>query len=82
MRLSLAKLSILVTYSRSLVWKPIKTGMSTNDHLDLDMGGTSVDQKVYHSMIEPLLYLYEYGPIFCLVCVCVQDSKLHPKIVI
>jgi hypothetical protein len=28
--------------------KPIKTPMSINDHLDLDMGGKSVDQKVYH----------------------------------
>jgi hypothetical protein len=26
--------------------KPIKTLMGTNGHLDLDMGGTSVDQKV------------------------------------
>jgi hypothetical protein len=31
--------------------KTIKTPMGTNGHLDLDMGGTSVDQKVYHSMI-------------------------------
>jgi hypothetical protein len=27
--------------------KPIKTPMGTNGHLDLDMGGKSVDQKVY-----------------------------------
>jgi hypothetical protein len=26
--------------------KPIKTPMGTNGHLDLDMGGKSVDQKV------------------------------------
>jgi hypothetical protein len=31
--------------------KPIKTRKGTNDHLDLDMHGKSVDQKVYHSMI-------------------------------
>jgi hypothetical protein len=31
--------------------KPIKTPMGTNEHLDLDMGGKSVDQKVYWSMI-------------------------------
>jgi hypothetical protein len=37
--------------------KPIKTPMGTNGHLDLDMGGTSVEQKVYHSMIGSLLYL-------------------------
>jgi hypothetical protein len=29
--------------------------METNGHLDLDLGGTSVDQKVYHSMIRSLL---------------------------
>jgi hypothetical protein len=37
--------------------KPIKTPMGTNGHLDFDFGGTSVDQKVYHSMIGSLLYL-------------------------
>jgi hypothetical protein len=31
--------------------KPIKTPMGINGHLDLDMGGESVDQKVYRSMI-------------------------------
>jgi hypothetical protein len=31
--------------------KPIKTPMGTNGHLDLNMGGKSVDQKVYHSII-------------------------------
>jgi hypothetical protein len=31
--------------------KLIKNPMGTNDHLDIDMGGTSVDQKVYRSMI-------------------------------
>jgi hypothetical protein len=31
--------------------------MSSNGHLDLDLGGTLVDQKVYHSVIESLLYL-------------------------
>jgi hypothetical protein len=37
--------------------KPIKTPMGTNGHLDLDMGGKSVEQKVYRSMIGSLLYL-------------------------
>jgi hypothetical protein len=31
--------------------------MYTNGHLDFDLGGTSVDQKVYRSIIESLLYL-------------------------
>jgi hypothetical protein len=37
--------------------KPIKTLMSTNGHLDLDMGGKSVDQNVYNLIIGSLLYL-------------------------
>jgi hypothetical protein len=37
--------------------KPIKTPMGTNGHLDLNMGGNSIDQKVYRSMIGSLLYL-------------------------
>jgi hypothetical protein len=42
--------------------KPIKTPMGTNGHLDLDMGGKSVDQKVYRSMIGSLLYLCASRP--------------------
>jgi hypothetical protein len=30
--------------------KPIKTPIVTNGHLDLDMGGKSVEQKVYRSI--------------------------------
>jgi hypothetical protein len=53
--------------------KSIKTPMSTNGHLDLDMGSTSVDQKVYHSMIESLLYLYVSSPdIILSVCMYVR----------
>src|SRR5438105_4607526 len=37
--------------------KPIKTPMETNGHLDLNQEGQSVDQKVYQSMIDSLLYL-------------------------
>jgi uncharacterized protein involved in tellurium resistance len=39
--------------SRSLAWT--RQPMDTNDHFDLDMGSTSVDQKVYRSMIGSLL---------------------------
>jgi hypothetical protein len=42
--------------------KPIKTPMGTNNHLDLDMGGILVDQKVYHSMVGFLLYLCASRP--------------------
>jgi hypothetical protein len=53
--------------------KPIKTPMGTNGHLDLDLGGTSVDQKVYRSMIRSLLYLCASRPnIMLSVCMCVR----------
>jgi hypothetical protein len=53
--------------------KPIKMPVGTNGHLDLDLGGTSVDQKVYHSMIGSLLYLCASGPdIMLSVCMCVR----------
>jgi hypothetical protein len=53
--------------------KSIKTSMSANGHLDLDLGGTSVDQKVYHSMIESLLYFCASRPNIMLnVCMCVR----------
>jgi hypothetical protein len=42
--------------------KSIKTPMGTNGHLDIDLGGTSVDQKVYCSMIGSLLYLCASRP--------------------
>jgi hypothetical protein len=53
--------------------KPIKTPMGTNGHLDLDLGGTSVDQKVYHSMIRSLLYLCASRlDIMLSVCMCAR----------
>jgi hypothetical protein len=51
--------------------KPIKTPMGTNGHLDLDLGGTSVDQKVYRSMIGSLIYLCaSRSDIMLSVCMC------------
>jgi hypothetical protein len=61
--------------------KSIKTPMGTNGHLDLDLGGTSIDQKVYCSMIGSLLYLC-VSRHNIIVCICVQDPKPHPKIII
>jgi hypothetical protein len=59
--------------------KPIKTPMGTNGHLDLDMGGKSVDQKVYHSMIGSLLYLCASRPdIMLSVCMCAR-FQVAPK---
>jgi hypothetical protein len=53
--------------------KPIKTPMGTNGHLDFDLGGTSVDQKVYRSMIGSLLYLCASIPdIMLSVCMCAR----------
>jgi hypothetical protein len=53
--------------------KPIKTPMGTNGHLDLDVGGKSVAQKVYRSMIGSLLYLCASRPNITLsVCMCAR----------
>jgi hypothetical protein len=53
--------------------KPIKMPMGTNGNLDLDLGGTSVDQKVYRSMIGSLLYLCLSRPdIMLSVCMCAR----------
>jgi hypothetical protein len=53
--------------------KPITTPMGTNGHLDLDLGGTSVDQKVYRSMIGSLLYLCASRPdIMLSMCMCAR----------
>jgi hypothetical protein len=59
--------------------KPITTPMGTNGHLDLDLGSTSVDQKVYCSMIGSLLYLCASRPnIMLSVCMCAR-FKAAPK---
>jgi hypothetical protein len=53
--------------------KPIKTPMDTNGHLDLDVGGKSMDQKVYHSITGSLLYLCVSRPdIMLSVCMCAR----------
>jgi hypothetical protein len=53
--------------------KLIKTSMGTNGHLDLDMGGKSVNQKVYRSIIGSLLYLCASRPdIMLSVCMCTR----------
>jgi hypothetical protein len=59
--------------------KPIKTPMGTNGHLDLDMGGKSVDQNVYQSMIGSLLYLCaSRSDIMLFVCMCAR-FQADPK---
>jgi hypothetical protein len=53
--------------------KPIKTPMGTNDHLDLDIDGKSIDQKVYRFMIGSLLYICASRlNIMLSVCMCAR----------
>jgi hypothetical protein len=59
--------------------KSIKTPMSTNDHLDLDLSDTSIDQKVYQFMIVSLLYLCaSMSDIMLSVCMCARFQVI-PK---
>ena len=53
--------------------KPIHTPMGTNGHLDLDISGAMVDQKLYRSMIGSLLYVTASRPdgMFS-VCMCTR----------
>jgi hypothetical protein len=65
--------------------KPIKTPMGTNGHLDLDTGGISIDQKVYRSMIEYLLYLCASRlDIMLSVCMCARfqanPNEVHLRV--
>jgi hypothetical protein len=54
-------------------YKPIKTPMPSNGHLDQDEGGKSVDQTLYRSMIGSLLYLTASRPdIMFSVCMCAR----------
>jgi hypothetical protein len=59
--------------------KPIKTLMGTNGHLYPDMGEKSLEQKVYRSIIDSLLYLCASRPhIMLSVCMC-TNFKPHPR---
>jgi hypothetical protein len=53
--------------------KSIKTPVHTNRHLDLHMGGKSIVQKVYCSMIGLLFYLCASRPdIMLSLCMCAR----------
>jgi hypothetical protein len=59
--------------------KPIKTPMPSNGHLDLNEECKSINQKVYHSMIESFLYLCASRPVIMLrVCMCAR-FQANPK---
>ena len=62
--------------------KSISTLMRTNGSLDSDTSGNMVDQKMYRSMIESLLYVTASRPDIMLVHACVQNSKPHQEKVI
>jgi hypothetical protein len=64
--------------------KAIKTPMATDGHLDLDEGGTMVDQKLYHSIIGSLLYIIASRPdVMFSVCMCARfqasPKEIHLK---
>jgi hypothetical protein len=66
--------------------KPIKTPMATNGHLDLDEGGTMVDQKLFRSIIGSLLYIVASRPdVMFSVCMCARfqasPREIHLKAV-
>jgi hypothetical protein len=66
--------------------QPIKTLMGTNDHLDLDIDGKSIDKKVYYSIIGSLIYLCEFRPdIMLCVCMCTRfqatPKECHLRVV-
>jgi hypothetical protein len=53
--------------------KPLSTPMSTTTSLDMDVGGKTVDQKEYWSMIGSFLYLTAMRPdIQFSVCLCAR----------
>jgi hypothetical protein len=59
--------------------KPTKTPMVSNEHLDLNIRGKFVDQKVYQSMIGSLIYFCAFRlDIMHLVYMCAR-LQLDPK---
>jgi hypothetical protein len=59
--------------------KPIKIAMGINMHLDLNVRGKFVDQKVYRSMVGSLIYLCACRPdIMLSVCMCARFQS-NPK---
>jgi hypothetical protein len=73
-----------VTYTQDILKKfgmkdakPAKSLMGTDKHLDLNMGGNFIDQKVNRSMICSLLYLCASSPnimLFVYICARFQSD--------
>jgi hypothetical protein len=59
--------------------KLIKTPIGTNDHLDLGLSDTSVDQKIYCSIIGSLLYLCTSRPNIMLSVYMCARFQAAPK---
>jgi hypothetical protein len=64
--------------------KPIKTPMAKIGHLDLDEGGTMVDQKLFRSIIGSVLYITASRPdVMFSVCMCARfqasPREIHLK---
>jgi hypothetical protein len=63
--------------------KPIKTVIDTNGHIDLDGGGTIVDQKLFRSIICSLLYItVSMSDVMFSVCMCArfQASPIEDRL--
>jgi hypothetical protein len=57
----------------NLAARPVVTLMGTNGSLDVDASGNMVDQTMYRSMIESLLYVTTSRPdIMFSVCLCAR----------
>src|SRR6266542_3111241 len=73
---------MFVTSSSASVWvncKEIKTPMASNGQIEPDLQGKPVDQKLYRSMIDSLLYLTASRPdIMFSVCMCAHYQS-NPK---
>ena len=73
-------------YAKNLVKKfglkfasSVRTPMSPNVKLTIDLLGKSIDPSLYRSMMGSLLYLTASRPILVTVLECVLDIRLIPK---
>ena len=62
--------------------KAISTPIGTNRNLDNDASGNMVDQKMYWSMIERLLYVTASRPdVMFSVCMCARFHASQEKVI-